>query len=285
MLNYTDRGLSARIQFYAPYNDISIVVEDTSLETFYTKLFNHLLGGEVNLRRVIAIGNKTQVIRRFESLKDDARGAREFYLVDGDFDELIGIDSPDHHRFYRLPRYDIESFLVEPDAIATIAEEENPDHSADHYKDEMDFREWQRSLTKSVAPMVACLVLLQQLQISPQQGRKIQRFTSGNNDLPDVGKICDFVCVNRESQSHLTEEQFDRRVESIVEQMGPSPSQLLRWISGKDILLPLVIRQLNRATGAGSVSLKSLRFRLVAHCQFDSLSELKQRVRDALPSS
>ena len=145
MLSYSDRGLSARVRFYSPFNDITIVVEDINSENFYTKLFKCLLGTQLKVGRVIGIGGKEQVLQRFQQSKDVSQTIAEFYLVDGDFDELIGRALPDDHRLYRLPRYDIESYLVEPYAIAMIAEEQHPRQTSDYYLGQMNFNEWQEN--------------------------------------------------------------------------------------------------------------------------------------------
>ena len=284
MLNYSDRALLTRSAFYAAYNDVTIIVEDTTAENFYTKLFQWLVGDTVKIGRVIGVGGKERVLLRFEDFKDnnDGSGSKEFYLVDGDFDELIGRALPDARQLYRLPRYDIESFLMEAHAICVIAEEQNPQRNAEAYERKINFDIWQEEIVAAVTRLIACFALLHSIGVSSPQGRPtIERFISGNNDFPDVSKVDEYICSSRISQDVLTEEDFDIQLQYMLEKMGDSLADRLRWISGKHILLPLLIRRLKRKTQR-NIALDSLRFRLMGHCQLASLSELRQRVLDTL---
>ena len=129
MLRYSDEGLAARPAFFAPYHDVIIIVEDEGKENFYTELINRLLRGKLSNTQVLGVGGKRQVLERFEGREGNPHGWREFYLVDGDFDGLLGRQSPNSHVFFRLRRYDIESYLVEEAAVCTVAEEERPRES------------------------------------------------------------------------------------------------------------------------------------------------------------
>ena len=284
MLNYSERALSTRSVFYAAYNDITIVVEDIAAENFYTKLFQLLVGDTVRIGRVIGVGGKEKVLNRFEQFKDDdeSLGLKEFYLVDGDFDELVGRILPEAQHFYRLPRYDIESFVIEPYAICVIAEEQNPQRNVADYERNINFEQWQQEMVEAVTRLIACFALLHAIQGLPQSSRPhIERFVSGNNDLPEVSKIDEYICRTCVEQNVLTEDEFNIQLQSMLDKIGYSLADRLRWISGKNILLPLLIRRLRRVTQR-SITLDSLRFRLIGHCQFASLSELRQRVIDTL---
>ena len=273
--------MSARPKFFAGHNDVTIIVEDTTLENFYTKLFQYLFGEELRVGHVVGVGGKKEVIERFDQYKDVRLAPPEFYLVDGDFDELIDRPSPTHRLFYRLPLYDIESFLVEPEAIAAVAEEQGPQHSLEYYRERIVFETWRDQLMGSICQLLACFALLQKLEVSTLVGRQnIERFVSGSNDIPDIDKMNDFISSSRTSQSVLTEEEFDAQIEIILHKMGIYGSQSFRWISGKNVLLPLVIRILRRET-PGNITLDSLRFRLIRRCQLAGLFELKYRILDA----
>ena len=275
MLSYI-RGLSVRPAFYAPYNEITFIVEDNTSENFYTKLFQCLWGDSVRFRRVIGVGGKEEVLRRFNSQTHVQQKRIEFYLMDGDFDELIGRPVPSHDRLYRLPRYDIESFLIEPVAIAKVAEEQNPRKSWEYYYQHMDLNQWQRELVELINKLIACLVLLHTLGIPPRGGKGVEMFELDNRCLPDKKRIDEYIdsCW---PETALSEGEFNRRLSSLITRMGTSFSERTRWISGKNILLPLIARILKEETKR-NISLESLRFRLVPYCELGDLSDLKRRV-------
>jgi DNA-binding Lrp family transcriptional regulator len=60
----------------------------------------------------MGVGGKEEVIRRFEERIGQLNEREEFYLVDGDFDELLNREVPSDRAFFSLSRYDIESFLL-----------------------------------------------------------------------------------------------------------------------------------------------------------------------------
>ena len=66
MLSYSDEGLAARPTFFAHYNDIIIIVEDEGKENFYTEVIKRLLGDNPKITKVLGIGGKRQVFKRFE---------------------------------------------------------------------------------------------------------------------------------------------------------------------------------------------------------------------------
>ena len=163
MLRYSDQALSVRPAFYGPYNDVTVIVEDVDKEVFYTEVFNRLFEGNIRLVRVLGLGGKLQVLKRMDERGGESQGRREFYVVDGDFDELIGMPHPNSAFFYRLHRYDIESYLVEETAICAIAQEQSPRLTLDEYRDSLRVGIWVSEVVEASAPLAACAALLQQL--------------------------------------------------------------------------------------------------------------------------
>ena len=68
MIRYSDKGLAARPAFFASYNDITIIVEDFGKENFYTQVLKRLLHNDLRIHKVIGVGGKQQVIKRFKSI-------------------------------------------------------------------------------------------------------------------------------------------------------------------------------------------------------------------------
>ena len=277
MLNYSDEGLAVRPVFFAPYNEITVIVEDMGKENFYTQVLKGLLGGKLRIYQVLGVGGKDQVIQRYEGGIDDSL-PREFYLVDGDFDELLGRDYPDSVNFYRLYRYDIESYLLEEDPICLVAEEESPAATSDYYKSLFQIGDWISEVVNASLRLVACVALLQELDEGPVAiSQSIERFVSGSQSVPDLAKIESAIDLARSSQSSVDHQEFDRLLEEMITRMGGSDIERRRWISGKHILVPLAIRLLRLHTGR-NVSRESLCFRLAKGCEFKGLAELRDRI-------
>ena len=277
MLQYSDDALAVRPQFFAPYNDITIVVEDTAGEGLYTQIIKRLLGDRVAIHSVLGVGGKTQVLRRFEN-NESASSRVEFYIVDGDFDELIGRRGPSDRSFYRLSRYDIESFLVEELAICIVAEEEQPSKNLEEHRNELQIDTWELETVLLWSRLVSCVVLLQGIgdgELKLDLG--VESYRSRDDVVPDQSKIESAIARAVQSQSVLSQETCERHLEAIAARLGESHSERLRWVSGKDVLIPLAIRLLRRHTGR-NFRTESLSFRLAKHCEFRELEELRQRI-------
>lgn len=278
MLRYSDEGLAARPAFFAPYHDVIIIVEDEGKENFYTELINRLLRGKLSNTQVLGVGGKRQVLERFEGREGNPHVWREFYLVDGDFDDLLGRQSPNSHIFYRLRRYDIESYLVEEAAVCTVAEEERPSSTAIEYRGLLQVDPWMTEVIDISIRLAACTALLQELG-EPQVGisQSIERYVNENAILPDRASIESNIEQIRTSQSVVEPQEFDKLFDQMIDRMGKSSLERIRWVSGKDILIPLLIRLLRQHTRS-SLKKESLCFRLARNCEFPELTALRDRI-------
>ena len=278
MLSYSNEGLAARPAFFAHNNDIIIVVEDEGKENFYTELIKGLLGDNLKITKVLGIGGEQQVLERFEGRGVGERWWNEFYLVDGDFDDLISKESPDSIYFYRLRRYDIENYLVEEAAVCTVVEEESPHSTATQYRDLLHFDSWMTDVVEMVLRLVACAAVLQELgETGVGISQSIERYVSGNSTLPDIPTIESHIEQVKASQSVVRPCEFDRLLEQMTNRMGNSYLERIRWVSGKDILIPLLTRLLRRHMRR-DLKKESLCFRLAKNCEFLELVDLRDRI-------
>ena len=125
-------------------NLVSVYVEDEGKEYFYDEIMKRLLRDNAVHTKVFGLGGKMQVVEKFNQQKRVAL-SRKFFLIDGDFDELLGHVNPTHSHFHQLSRYDIESFLLEEYAFCKISQSERPRFSVAYYRRELqlgvlDFR-------------------------------------------------------------------------------------------------------------------------------------------------
>lgn len=115
-LEYTKEGLLNRVMFLSSTNEINIFVEDRNKEYEYQSIFERLLGSEILVKKVFAVGGKLEVEKAYREYGDVYDNRKNFYIVDGDFDLLLEkamIDSPN---YIYLQRYNIESYYVDKNA-------------------------------------------------------------------------------------------------------------------------------------------------------------------------
>ena len=278
MLTYSDEGYAARPAFFAAYNEITIIVEDFNKENFYTVLINNLLQGGLRIKQVLGVGGKRQVFERFKLQNKAQNGKPEFFLVDGDFDELLALAPPDSAYFYRLTLYDIESYLVEENALCILAQEEHPTIAVEKYKELFQIDSWMAQVVAVSTRLVACAALLQEHE-ETQTGISltVERYISGGQILPDESLIDHHIGQVRTAQSIGDAATFDCLLDNMITRMGGSKEERMRWISGKDIVVPLAMRMLRMHT-ARSLNKESFCFRLAKHCELPRLAGLRARI-------
>ena len=275
MLNYSDDALWVRRLFFAPYNDVSVVVEDRGKENFYVHLLQRLLPNSIKINQVTGVGGKTKVIEQFYSRNKNSQQP-EFFLVDGDFDEILGITCPTDPNFFRLARYDIENYLVEENALSLILQEEMPNITAEDHRKSLDIDAWViDAITKSVR-LAAAAALWRQLGIEyPRFPQSIEQHAQGT--LPATDSIEDQITQSKSTQHAVREQRFDELLSGMIGRMGSSPLDQRKWISGKHILIPLAMRLIRTQTRR-QLEKESLCFRLVGKCEFPELDDLRNRI-------
>ena len=278
MLRYSDEGLAVRPLFFGPYNDITIIVEDEGKEHFYTEVFQRLFQDDLRITKVLGVGGKTQVLARMAESGDDFIGTPEFYVIDGDFGELIHEPVPNSRYFYRLRRYDIESYLVEETAVCTVAQEQFPRSSIAEFKSSLRVDAWVAEVVTASIDIAACAALLQELgDRETHFSQSIEPHLNGDSIMPDGSTIQGDIGRVANEQITVSPKEFYNLLEGMSKRIGMSHTERFRWISGKHILIPLVIRLLRSKTKS-NLKKDSLCFRLAKYCEFEGLVELRDRI-------
>jgi hypothetical protein len=277
MANYSENALWARRRFFAAYNQITIIVEDEGKENFYTELFQRLVGPSVAIHQVLGVGGKPKVVDRFQQ-RNPMAVPPELFVVDGDFDEILGISPPTSPHFYRLSKYDIEGFVLEENALCVLAaEQDTAKNATDHAKD-LQFTHWISNIVGITLRLAAVAALIMKLGI-PSDGfaQSITRHAQGNRTVPDAQSVNDYIQTFKANQTTLGDEDFDQRLTEMLDVMKVLDPNGLRWISGKHILLPLAIKKLNQLSRQ-QLTTESLAMRLAKQCDFAELDDLRVRI-------
>ena len=199
-------------------------------------------------------------------------------MVDGDFDELINEPVSNGRFFYRLRRYDIESYLVEETAVCTVAQEQSPSSSITNLKSSLKLDEWVIEVVEASVDIAACAALLQELNDRETLfSQSIEQHLGSDLILPDASTIQGDIGRVANDQTSVETEEFYKLLEGMIKRIGMSHPERLRWISGKHILIPLIIRLLRSKTKS-NLKKESLCFRLAKYCEFPGLVELRDLI-------
>lgn len=120
MIRYSARAAKALGFLKKRYNDIEVFVEDTASPNMWVRLLERVLPDGVRLTSVNLLGGRDRVLEacRLDQADD---GRRRLYIIDGDFDFLIGRRKERLKFLHRMPCYCVENLLSHRDAVVEAA--------------------------------------------------------------------------------------------------------------------------------------------------------------------
>lgn len=117
----TSSFLQGQDILYTQFNDVEFYVEDIDQENLYYVILKKLFG-EIRFEKIFPLGGK-QIV--FQNARLNIGNKKKVYLVDLDFDEILGNIKNEVNIFY-LDKYSIENYLLDCKAIYEIIKEERP---------------------------------------------------------------------------------------------------------------------------------------------------------------
>jgi hypothetical protein len=103
--------------FYSDYNDINIFVEDEYKEFIYENIFQRMFNYQIRINKILPMKGKPGVEKAFQEYGCSYDGKPAIYLVDGDFDLVMGKEMIDSPNYIYLEKYNIESYYIDEKAV------------------------------------------------------------------------------------------------------------------------------------------------------------------------
>ena len=116
-LFYSESALLNRVLFYSDYNDINIFVEDEHKEFIYENIFQRMFNHQIRLNKIFPMKGKLGVEKAFREYGCSYDDKPAIYLVDGDFDLVMGKEMIDNPNYIYLEKYNIESYYIDEKAV------------------------------------------------------------------------------------------------------------------------------------------------------------------------
>lgn len=275
-----NRGVAAKSAsslFYEEYNDVDIYIEDTAegYRKIFKELLNKALGTKFNIEQVFPLGSREQVIEECRK-NQEGDGRKKVYIVDGDLHILNAGSTPELNGLYVLPRYCVENYLFCENAISQTADEEECEMELEQIKAKINFNSWlseNESLLLDLFIVYAiCFKYIPQEQTV---GYKVSKLCNSNSGIvnPDKVKARKDELITK-LVAFLGEERLNTEIEIIKERIIEKDKKLLRFVSGKDYLLPLLITRLQSFLRFPSNSI-AVRLRLAKKANADELKEIE----------
>lgn len=244
-------GKHAKAVFFREQNDIDIYIEDTAKgsKKLFAEILSRAVKGKYKINDVFPLGDKQTVIERCKSEQNN-RDRLRLYIVDGDLALLNDCNPKGIERLYVLKRYCIENYLMDENAIVEVLREEDLEKSASHIKNQLEFTKWVQknepllcdlfvvyAITQTVCP--SCLTV----------AFPINRLVSSDEGFIDESKVVSRLeQVKQTILNKISEAEFKAKKRFVVSNTEKSTDGKLRFISGKDYLLPLILLRMKKIT-------------------------------------
>lgn len=290
MLNRKNNSKSARSVLLEDFNDLDIYIEDTAVESkkIYRELLKRVFEGKYRLEDVFPIGSCSKVIKEWERHKqiDDKR--KKIFIIDGDFillnnDLLDKINSAFHQNLtglYVLPRYCIENFLIDKEPLLDVAHDEDPTDDIEKIDSNINFEEW----VNHNENLLIDLFITYSIIIKNDIGEKTIKFKVSNlEDIVNPGVVCkDMIKLRLDYlKSKILEKKpsldLDSEIDLRKKHIENLDYKLLKIVSGKDYLFPLIKRRINNKNRFIPESI-SLKIRLAKTCSVDDLLDIEKHI-------
>lgn len=268
---------SAASLFYEEYNDVDIFIEDTAIgyRKIFKELLNRALESKFSIEQVFPIGNREEVIAECEK-NQSYTGRKRVYIIDGDFYILNGNDRNDLKGLFILPRYCIENFFFDEDAIARTAYEEDAEMEINEIIDGLAFNDWFEKNEKLLLELfIIYAICFKNIPSEQTTGFKVTKLCSSN-----TGIVCPYKIESRITDlrtkliAHYGVDRLEIEILAIKDRIKEKDKKLLRFVSGKDYLLPLMITRLQSFLKF-SPNNTTLRIRLAMKSEVDELKSIE----------
>lgn len=286
MAERNNSSKSARSVLFEDFNDLDIYVEDTALESkkLYKEVLKRVFKDKYKIEEIFPIGNSQSVIRECELYQEVESQRKKVFIIDGDFYLLNGNIKDDITLEFRenikglfiLPRYCIENYFIDKASIIAITHDEEPEKDIDEITINIAFDEWiSKNEMKLLELFVIYSIVIEQEVGVPTIKHKVSELcidNSGNVCENKIDERIDFL------KTKILEKNIDidleHEIELRLEIVEKCEDKLLRFVSGKDYLMPLLktrIQSKNKFS-PNNVSLKN---RLAKSCNVEELKSIE----------
>lgn len=277
MLERSESGKYSKSVFYRPFNDIEIFVEDTALESrkIYTEIMRRIVGSTVSINQIFPIGPKSTVIKRCKNDQND-RDRPAVYIVDGDYEILLGIQKPQLKRFYRINRYCIENFLLDEEAIIDSLNDDSIDLDRDQIRDQLQYTNWERYASPLLGKLAVALGAAHKNQCDglPTVRIDLNKIAGDHFDHIDRSKVEALLLeYSKRIDSVHGIGCFEKSLSDIYSLLPAGVSDYRKHCSAKNFAMPFITSRIKRRLNI-ELDYRKFKIKLALRCNIRELKDI-----------
>jgi Protein of unknown function (DUF4435) len=272
MIKYSPRSARAIGLLKAFYNDIEIFVEDNASPNMHLLICRSILGNATRLESVNSLGGKDAVLEACR-LDQAADTRKRLYVIDGDLDLILGRAKPRLSHLYRLRAYCVENLLLSQAAVEAVCLQSAPRLQPFQVRAMLDFNTWLASIAKELVPLFITYGIARLIQPTIQTvGVSVHQLCVQQHGCPTLNRVKVFSRIRtvfRQIVVQASSIKIKTARLKIEANCGGGVSDL-RYVSGRDHILPLLYHRLRSEFGFRGTT-EQLKVQLAA--QYNSSAE------------
>ncbi|MFZ3173810.1 MAG: DUF4435 domain-containing protein [Thiobacillus sp.] len=275
---WSTEALAARDVFFDEYNDVNFYVEDEEQENLYHLVLGRLFPA-IRITQIFPLNGKSNVLAHAKDLSNLSRASRSVYILDKDFDDLLGIKADQNNIFY-LQKYCIENFLLDENAFIELAVEAQPRKKREAIRSTIKFPDFLQETVQSLNLLFRLFFVVQALDLGLRNCRGAPELFSvkGAAHIIDPQAVEKYRIEVQEKALQLGKFKTEVEFSNFLDAVFPKNAEKDSNISGK-YLLALAGHHVKRSLSWGNVSLDSLTYRLARHSSLLGLESLNVSVK------
>jgi hypothetical protein len=240
MVKHSAAAAKALAYLKRPYNDIDIFVEDTGNHNMWLTIIRRIIPNRIKVTSVNLLGGRDSVIKACKRDQID-NGRRKLYIIDGDFDFILGRKKVALRYLYRIRAYCIENLLLNEETAINLGVFYKPTWNEAKIRAELQFEDALSLAYERLAPLFQMYALAYSVDPTIKTvGNSVEMFYLNVNDTIEICRRKVFrmaLKIARRIRVSIGYLEFVQRL-SVIRRRASTVRRDC-WISGKDYILPL----------------------------------------------
>lgn len=248
------------------------------------KFLRNLLPSGCKLESVSVLGGRKNVMAACRANQGETRPC--LYIIDADFDLLLGVSKPRLRNLYRLRAYSIENYLLQPKALSEVATTFSPKLSSADAARRLAIDNWFEENRPCLEKLFLAYAVSYAMDGSQETvGYSVHRLLVNGSDRK---KLCPTKVRTRVRgiYSELMAKYDRDEITQCVKKVRINQRKLGcdRYVSSKDYVMPQIFMIMKREFGV-NVMMEAFKSLLALHVSETSDPYLRRRLHETIVRS
>jgi len=263
--------------FYSEINDINIFIEDTEkgIKKLFTELISRALP-EYKIEEIFPLNGRLNVLKKHQEYiegKYQTQG-NNIFIIDGDL-YLFNQSIVNYKGLLGLNKYCIENYLIDENSIIEFLYYEDAEKNRDDIKILLSFDNWCNDNL-----LLIYLFILYSIAHNQETGIQTISYKVINlikNNLGIIDKkatIRKILVIKKEIILKIGKQRYKNIRNQIFTNISINQNSLLKYISGKDYLMPLLLLKMKQVTKFNHKT-EILKLKLAKECNVSYFEQIE----------